>query len=55
MREITNLFDHYRVVARSIWNTGFWSQQDLQTWDARDRFEQIKKLLFKALVAGQLE
>jgi hypothetical protein len=55
MREITNLFDHYRVVARSIWNTGFWSQPDLQDWDSRDRFDQIKTLLFKALVVARVE
>jgi hypothetical protein len=47
--------DHYRDVARSVWNTGFWAQADLQTWDARSQFEQIKKLLFKALVVARLE
>jgi hypothetical protein len=47
--------DHYRNIARSVWNTGFWAQADLQTWDARDQFEQIKKLLFKALVIARLE
>ncbi|MGA2984703.1 MAG: hypothetical protein ABSG32_12880 [Terriglobia bacterium] len=55
MRDITDLMDHYRDVARSVWNTGFWVQADLQTWDARDQFEQIKKLLFKALVVARLE
>jgi len=55
MQDITDLMDHYRDVARSVWNTGFWVQTDLQTWDARDQFEQIKKLLFKALVVARLE
>ena len=55
MRDITLLMDHYREVTRSVWNTGFWAQADLQTWDARDQFEQIKKLLFKALVIARLE
>jgi hypothetical protein len=54
MREITKLFDHYRVVARSIWNLGFWSESDLQNWDARDQFNQIKRLLFKSLVIARL-
>jgi len=54
MREITNLFDHYRVVARSIWNTGFWSEPELQNWDSRDQFEQITRLLFKALVVARV-
>jgi hypothetical protein len=55
MRDITDIMDHYRIVARSIWNTGFWAQSDLRTWDARDQFEQIKKLLLKALVVARLE
>jgi hypothetical protein len=55
MEDITDLMDHYRHVARSVWNTGFWAQADLQTWDARDQFEQVKKLLFRALVVARLE
>ena len=55
MREITNLMEHYRVTARSVWNTAFWSVPGLQNWDSWDRFEQIKKLLFDALVKAQLE
>jgi len=55
MREITDLFDHYRVVARSIWNTGFWSDPELRDWDSRDQFEQIARLLFKALVVARVE
>ena len=54
MRDITDLLDHYRVVARSIWNTGFWSDPDLRNWDSWDQFEQIKRLLFKALVVARL-
>lgn len=54
MQDVTDLMDHYRVAARSIWNTGFWSQEDLQSWDAWDQFKQIKKLLFKALVAARI-
>lgn len=55
MREITDFMNHYRVVARSIWNSGFWSAPDLRTWDARDQFEQIKGLLFKSLVTARLD
>jgi hypothetical protein len=55
MRDITNLMDHYRIVARSIWNTGFWPDPELRNWDSWEQFEQIKKLLFIALVAGGLE
>jgi hypothetical protein len=54
MREITPLFDHYRIVARSIWNTGFWAEKELQNWDSADQFEQIKSLLFKSLVVARV-
>ncbi len=55
MLDITQLMDHYRNIARSVWNTGFWSVKDLQNWDAWDRFERVKKILFTALVVAQLE
>jgi hypothetical protein len=55
VRDITDLMDHYREAARSLWNTAFRVQEDLQSWDARDQFEQIKKLLFQALVVARLE
>jgi len=55
MRDITELLDHYRNTARSIWNAGFWSQPELRNWDSWDQFEQIKNLLFSALVVERLE
>ena len=55
MRNITDLMDHYRIIARSVWNTAFWAQADLRTWDAGDQFEQIKKLSFKSLVVARQE
>ncbi len=55
MRDVTDLMDRYRVVARSVWNTGFWCLPEMRTWDAKDQFEQIKTLLFKSLVAARLE
>jgi hypothetical protein len=55
MREVTDLMDRYRVVARSVWNTAFWPYPDRRNWDARDQFDQIKPLLFKALVVAPLE
>jgi len=54
MRDVTNLMDHYRIVARSVWNTGFWPDPELRNWDSWEQFEQIKKLLFNALVGGGL-
>jgi hypothetical protein len=54
MRDITHLMDHYRVVARSLWNTGFWAVPELRNWDARDSFEKIKQSLFDALITSSL-
>lgn len=55
MREVTNLMDHYRIVAQTIWNVGFWPKPELQNWDSWDRFEEIKRLLFNSLVVAQLQ
>lgn len=54
MQDITQIFDHFRITARGLWNTGFWSQSNLQNWDAYERFEQIKSALFDALVRARL-
>lgn len=54
MRDITEIFDHYRIAARSIWNMAFWSEPELRNWDSWDQFERIKELLFKALVLARL-
>jgi hypothetical protein len=55
MKNITDLMDHYRDVARLIWNFGFRAVPELQNWDSRDRFEEIKKLLFRSLVVERLD
>jgi hypothetical protein len=47
--------DHYREVARSVWNMGFWAVEELRDWGSRDRFEQVKKLLFYAAVAARID
>lgn len=54
MREITNLMDHYRLIARSIWNTGFWPKPEFQNWDSWDRFEHLKRVLFDSLIVSAL-
>jgi hypothetical protein len=51
---VTNLFQQYRIAARSNWNLFFRSDPDLVNWDLRDHFERIKKLLFEALVLQRL-
>jgi hypothetical protein len=55
VRDITELMDHFTVVARSVWNMGFRPEFGFRNFDSRDHFEQIKELLFKALVVAPLE
>ena len=50
MHDVTYLFSHYRLTARALWNFGFRAQTHLEGWDARERFDEIKKKLFAALV-----
>lgn len=54
MRDVTHLFEHYRITARQLWNSGFWSQADLRDWDTSDRFLTIRQLLFEALVLARV-
>lgn len=54
MRDVTQLFDHYRISARAVWNTAFWSQTELRNTESWDRFERVKESLFEALVLARL-
>jgi hypothetical protein len=54
MKDITSVFDHYRVSARAIWNTAFWPDPDFRNWDSVDEFDEIQRILFNELVLGKL-
>jgi hypothetical protein len=54
MADINNIFDHYRVSARSIWNTAFWPDPDFRNWDSVEQFDEIQRILFSELVLGKL-
>jgi hypothetical protein len=54
-RDVTSIFDHYRVSARAIWNTVFWPNQDFRNWDSIDHFHKIEKILFQALVLAKVD
>ena len=54
LRDISSIFDHYRVSARTIWNTAFWPDTDFRNWDSLEQFDQIQKLLFEELVLGKV-
>jgi hypothetical protein len=49
MTDVTPIFDHYRVSARSIWNTAFWPDPELREWDYVDEFTSIERILFDSL------
>ena len=54
MRDVSGVFDHYRISARAIWNTAFWPDQHFRNWDSIEQFQEIEKLLFQELVLGKL-
>jgi len=53
-KDVTNIFDHYRVSARAIWNTAFWPDPDFHNWDSIEQFHEIEKLLFRELVLSKV-
>src|SRR5580692_92 len=55
MRDVTSIFDHYRVSARGIWNTTFWPDQNFRNWDSIEQFHEIAKLLFQELVLAKVD
>ena len=55
VEDISNIFNHYRVSARAIWNTAFWPDPDFRNWDSIDRFHEIEKLLFDELVLAKID
>lgn len=54
MRDISSIFDHYRISARGIWNTAFWPDPEFRNWDSVDRFNEIQRILFCELVLAKL-
>lgn len=54
MKDVSNIFDHYRISARSIWNTSFWPIKELRDWDCVDEFDEIQRILFDQLVLSRV-
>ncbi len=54
MTDVTAIFDHYRVSARSIWNTAFWPDPELREWDYVDDFMSMARILFDSIVLSKL-
>jgi len=55
MRDVTAVFDHYRLSARSVWNTAFWPDPDLRGWDSVEQFGAIENILFDSVVLAKLD
>src|SRR5258705_436239 len=55
VRDISNIFDHYRVSARAIWNTAFWPDADFRNWNTIEQFDEIQRLLFDELVLSKVD
>jgi hypothetical protein len=59
MKDISSVFDHYRVSARTIWNTAFWPDPNFRNWDSIEKFDEMQRILFRELAAfsheGQAE
>jgi hypothetical protein len=50
MRDVTDVFDRYRIAAREIWNSAFWPDAELRDGESLDAFHNIEQLLFDAIV-----
>jgi hypothetical protein len=55
MRNVNGIFDHYRMSARSVWNTAFWPDPQFRDWDFVEDFRSIEKILFNALVLTRFD
>jgi hypothetical protein len=55
LRDVTAVFDHFRVSARSIWNNAFWPDPEFREGYYIGRFEWIAEILFDALVLSKLD
>ena len=55
LRDVTNVFDHFRVSARSIWNTAFLPDPEFREGYYIGQFEWIAKILFDTIVLAKLD
>lgn len=55
MSDVTAVLDHFRIAARSLWNTAFWPDPAFRNWHSVARFDEITRLLFDELVLAKLD
>jgi len=54
-KDVTAIFDHYRISAREIWNTAFLPDPGFREGFYIGKFEWIAKILFDTLVLAKLD
>ncbi len=55
MRDVTEVFQHYRLTVREIWNRAIWSDPELRSMaNIHGIFEKIRESLFEILVLEKL-
>jgi hypothetical protein len=53
--DVTAVFDHYRISARSVWNTAFFPDPYFRTGEFLGEFQSIETILFDSLVLAKLD
>jgi len=55
MEDVTEIVSRYRLALRHIWNSYYYADPSLRTWDSVDSWRALKLPLFRALVADRLD
>lgn len=50
MKDCTELFAHFREIARVVWNLGFCANPELRLWDVLELYREATARLFEALI-----
>src|SRR5690606_23448153 len=54
-QNVTELFHQYRFALRDLWNRSIWADEELRNWNSVDHWNQVKPLLFRAIVLEKLD
>ena len=49
-KDCTELFAHFREIARVVWNLGFWANPELRQWDVLELYREATARLFEGLI-----
>src|SRR5437879_6318798 len=54
LRNVSEIFEHYRCALQTLWNVFFWDRKSFRHWDSASHFRRIKRDLFLALVMEEI-